>query len=336
MVEEIRLRIRRPAANSPAISPCCFRTNEQTRQFEMEFRRGEVPYVIVGGMSFYDRKEVRDVLAYVKLLVNPRDEVSLLRVINTPARGIGQATVTRLLEEAVVAGRAVWDVLAYRSAVPAHDSAGGGSEGIREFPRADRDAYREAPEKVAGRRRHARWFDEINYRDELARLYPDAQQQEARWAAVEEVVNAAASYCRKAKQPTLSGFLAEMALASGDDDWQKESQVARNAVTLMTLHAAKGLEFPEVYLVGHGGGATAAPPLDRGDGRRRHRGGRAAALLRRHHPGAAAADADAAAVAAEVGQSPAHASPAAFSTRSPARRTTRTTRPPSAGRGRVA
>src|SRR3990172_37584 len=93
---------------------------------------------------------------------------------------------------------------------------------------------------------------EINYREELSRLYPDVQQQESRWAAVEEIVNAAASYSRKGspQRPTLGGFLAELALASGDDDWRKEPQTARDAVTLMTLHAAKGLEFPEVYLVG--------------------------------------------------------------------------------------
>jgi DNA helicase-2/ATP-dependent DNA helicase PcrA len=90
----------------------------------------------------------------------------------------------------------------------------------------------------------------IGYRDELTRLYPKPEEQAARWAAVEEVVNAAAGYSSQAKKPTLAGFLQEIALTGNDDDRDKEAQLERNAVALMTIHAAKGLEFPEVYMVG--------------------------------------------------------------------------------------
>src|SRR5690606_8123155 len=88
-----------------------FRTNEQPRVFEVELRRMRIPYVIVGGMSFYDRKEVRDVIAYLRVLSHPKDEVSLLRIINTPPRGIGTQTVQTLLSVAVAKGEPLWSVL---------------------------------------------------------------------------------------------------------------------------------------------------------------------------------------------------------------------------------
>ncbi|OHB70168.1 MAG: AAA family ATPase [Planctomycetes bacterium RBG_13_63_9] len=223
-----------------------FRTNEQPRALEIELRRAKIPYVLVGGQSFYDRKEVRDVLAYLKLLVNPRDEVSLLRIINVPARGIGQATVRGLLAEAVDRGKPLWDVLGRA------DKLGGISSGAIEaiegfrsmIERSRKRAKAASPEAMV-----TGLIREIGYQEELARLYTDPAEQQSRWAAVEEVVNAAASYSRRAAQPTLGGFLQEAALC-GNDDGDKESQLDRDAVALMTLHAAKGLEFSEVYLVG--------------------------------------------------------------------------------------
>ena len=87
------------------------RTNEQPRPFEMELRREKIPYVLIGGQSFYDRREVKDILAYLRVLDNPRDEPQLLRIINTPPRGIGQSTVKALLAQAVEQGRPLWEVL---------------------------------------------------------------------------------------------------------------------------------------------------------------------------------------------------------------------------------
>ncbi|NUQ61020.1 MAG: UvrD-helicase domain-containing protein [Pirellulales bacterium] len=247
VVEEIRSRIEAGHRNARDFA-ILFRTNEQPRAFEMELRRAKVPYVLVGGMSFYDRREVRDVLAYLRLLVNPHDEVSLLRVINTPPRGIGQTTVTRLMEEAVERGKPIWDALG---------DVGGASAATPAVVRAV-DAFRGLIGKYHARAKQNRHVDallrdllgEIHYEAELARLYPETEDRQARWSAVEEVVNAAAAYCQRAKAADLAGFLQEIAITGYDDDREKESQLGRDAVVLMTLHAAKGLEFPEVYMVG--------------------------------------------------------------------------------------
>jgi DNA helicase-2/ATP-dependent DNA helicase PcrA len=246
IVDEIEERIR-SGKRRPRDFAILFRTNEQPRAFEQELRRAKVPYVLVGGMSFFDRKEVRDVLAYAKLVVNPRDEVSLLRIINTPPRGIGQTAVTRLLEKAVAVGKPIWDLLG--------DSAGSEktsaslARAIGQFRqligRYHAQAKDHAPVQVL-----RNLIDEIRYRDDLARRYDDPNEQQARWASVEEVVNALGSYCQRADRPTLSGFLHEVMLNEFDGDNDKEAKLQRDAVALMTLHAAKGLEFAEVYMVG--------------------------------------------------------------------------------------
>jgi DNA helicase-2/ATP-dependent DNA helicase PcrA len=224
-----------------------FRTNEQPRSFELELRRAKVPYVLVGGMSFYDRKEVRDLLSYLKWIVQPRDEVSLLRIINTPPRGIGQATVAKLSERAIASGKPLWEVLHQQDVV-----AGMPGATIRGIAQLTAIHARYRAKKADGRPADLvrQFIEEVGYREELARLYSDPNERLARLTSVEEVVNAAAQYQKRSKEPTLPGFLQELALVANDNDRDKESQLNRNAVALMTLHAAKGLEFPEVYMVG--------------------------------------------------------------------------------------
>ena len=246
VVEEIRATLAAGLAEPRDIA-ILFRTNEQPRPFEAELRRAKVPYTLIGGMSFYDRKEVRDILCYLRLLVQPRDEVSLLRIINTPPRGIGAKAVETLLAQAVTQGRSVGELL------PEADK-------LRDLPPAAVAAvskFHALLEKYRTRLEREPLVDvahglirEIGYQQEIERIYKEPNDQLSRWASVEEVVNALGAYAQRAKRPTLTGFLEEIALGDRDDSQDKESKLAKNAVALMTLHSAKGLEFPQVYLVG--------------------------------------------------------------------------------------
>ena len=189
-------------------------------------------------MSFYDRKEVRDLLAYLKTLANPRDELSLLRIINNPPRGIGQAAVKAMLEKATGTGRPLWDVLGES-----------GLDAVARF-RELIERYRRRADEVPLVEVVRDLIHEIGYKREIARLYPDVSEQESRWAAVEEVVNALGGYAKRSRNPTISGYLQDIALATSEQDRDKEAKLDCDAVVLMTLHAAKGLEFREVYMVG--------------------------------------------------------------------------------------
>jgi DNA helicase-2/ATP-dependent DNA helicase PcrA len=224
-----------------------FRTNEQPRAFELELRRAQIPYVLVGGMSFYDRKEVRDVLAYLRVIANPSDEVSLLRVINTPARGIGAATIEVLMQVAVVAGKPLWQILPQASA-----------NGDIAHIAADRvDLFRALIEQFRAALGSGTLFDfaqnlltTVNYRAELERVYKTPGDIEARLNSIQEFLNSIALYEQRTEDATLQGFLEEAALAGREDQKDSDDKRERHAVTLMTLHSAKGLEFPHVYMVG--------------------------------------------------------------------------------------
>jgi DNA helicase-2/ATP-dependent DNA helicase PcrA len=244
VVEETS-KVVKPGRARPGDFAILCRTQVQFRPFEAELRAAGLPYVVVGGMSFFDRKEVRDVVAYLKLATNPRDETSLLRIVNTPPRGVGKASIDKVLD------------FATRHGIPASDGfeRAGEIEGLSpqavEGYQALRDTLSRADLAEAGTQlvdRLARFLDSVDYRAEVARLYADPLTREARWAGVEEILNFAENYVRRSSAPTLEGFLEELALTSGDEPEEKPER--GDAVTLMTLHAAKGLEFPHVFLVG--------------------------------------------------------------------------------------
>lgn len=224
-----------------------FRTNEQPRLFETELRKANVPYVMLGSQSFFDRREVRDLIAFMKWIEQPSDEVSLLRIINTPPRGLGNKTVKLLVQRAVERGVPVWDVMKDKSAIA--DIPPAGRRGIDQLAalasdvqqRASRESLTAAMETLLQR---------SAYTDEIARLYEQTEEREARMSSIEELTNAVGAYQDSAKSPDLTGFLSEIALTGRELGNEKDKLAAQNAVWLLTLHAAKGLEFPVVYMVG--------------------------------------------------------------------------------------
>ncbi|MCB9581141.1 MAG: UvrD-helicase domain-containing protein [Polyangiaceae bacterium] len=250
IVREIKQRIDsdNPERVSPSDIAILFRTNEQPRAFEMELRREGVPYQLVGGQSFYDRKEIRDILSYLRVLANPSDEVSLLRIINTPPRGIGASSVQAVLDVAVSRGEPLWNVLP--------DALSDGSIADHVATRIDTfraliDGYRArlGEEPLADIVRDL--IQTIDYKSELERAYKNPGDVESRWASIEELVNAVALYEQRTEMPSLLGFLEESTLGGRDDQRDAEKDKRQlHAITLMTLHSAKGLEFPHVYMVG--------------------------------------------------------------------------------------
>ena len=225
-----------------------FRTNEQPRAFELELRRAQIPYTLVGGMSFYDRKEVRDVLSYLRVVGNPSDEVSLLRIINTPPRGIGAGTIETLMQVAVVEGKPLWEILPQASTVEDIPHAAG--ERVDAFRRMVEQFRAQVAAKTGSLFDFAQeMLKTVAYRTELDRVYKTPGDIEARLNSIGEFLNSIALYEQRNEDATLQGFLEEAALA-GREDQKDDDKKERKAVTLMTLHSAKGLEFPHVYLVG--------------------------------------------------------------------------------------
>jgi|694.fasta_scaffold00965_6 DNA helicase-2/ATP-dependent DNA helicase PcrA len=223
-----------------------FRSNTQPRVFEQSFRTRNVPYVLIGGMSFFDRKEVRDVLAYLRLVQNPLDEPSFLRVLNCPPRGIGKGTIEKALAFATEHGITVPQAFARASEIE------GLSQAAVESVHLLREKLVRFGEQDPGRTL-VHWMRElleaVDYRSEVDRAYPDPKMREDRWGAVTQVLDMAENHVRRGKQPGLASFLEDLTLSAEDERDEGEGQ-KKNAVTLMTVHSSKGLEFPRVYLAG--------------------------------------------------------------------------------------
>ena len=247
VIKEIKNRLD-TTKRQPRDFAILFRTNEQPRPFEMELRNAKIPYTIVGGQSFFDRKEVKDIMSWLRVLLHPKDNISLLRIINTPPRGIGPTSIRKLTEESLNQEKTTWDILTGQNqSAPIVDTKT--QTALTDFVKLIREEGGQLRRdfSVEGL---SRFIDRIGYRKEIDRMYPEQSERDARWNSVGEVVDAAGSYLKDNPDGSLSGFLDNTSLGGPDFSSGNEKKLDRNAVVLMTLHAAKGLEFKEVYMVG--------------------------------------------------------------------------------------
>ncbi|GEM84176.1 MAG: DNA helicase [Meiothermus sp.] len=213
-----------------------YRTNAQSRLLEEHLRRANVPVRLVGAVGFYERREIKDLLAYGRVAINPADSINLRRIVNTPPRGIGATTVARLVEHAQKTGTPV--IEAFRAA----EQVISRPQQVRAFVQL-LDELMEAAFETGPTAFFERVLDETGYRDALKQ----EQDGEDRLQNVEELLRAARDW-EEEEGGSLADFLDSVALTAKAEEPQGD--VPEEAVTLMTLHNAKGLEFPTVFLVG--------------------------------------------------------------------------------------
>jgi len=247
IAQDIREQITRHGASFGDFA-ILYRTNSQSRALEEALRKHRIPYRIYGGRSFYQRKEIKDVLAYLRLLVNPQDEEALRRIINFPARGIGQTTMDKLTVAAAKAGKPLFDIIEHIDHYPAIPIHAGIRRKLLEFAIMIRSFQVRA--------------QELNVFELTKQLLKETHLLEAykkddpidgilRVENVQELLNAMQEFLETQREladgdASLSGFLQEVALLTDQDrDNDQEEKV-----TLMTIHMSKGLEFPFVYIAG--------------------------------------------------------------------------------------
>ncbi|MDR1124276.1 MAG: UvrD-helicase domain-containing protein [Elusimicrobiota bacterium] len=225
-----------------------YRTNAQSRSFEDTFRRYQIPYRLIGSVRFYDRKEIKDILSYAKLLVNPDDTVSLLRVINTPRRGVGESARQALIDYANAQGASLYKALKSAAFVDGMKPTArrGAHEFISLIEGLSLDMQISPPSEIM-----AKLLELSGYQKSIEDELEKDPEAASRIGNLNELVNAVKEYedrCLKDEsEPSLSGYLQEVALISGAEE---AAGAQTGAVTLMTVHLAKGLEFPSVFVTG--------------------------------------------------------------------------------------
>lgn len=229
-----------------------YRTNSQSRSLEEALRKKNIPYKIYGGLSFYDRKEVKDLLAYFRVVINPHDEQALLRIINYPARGIGKTTIERLMVVADERQKGIWDVIASETEPMPNDFNSGTVTKLRNFATMIR-SFQTLLDKQSAIELAKHICNTVGIIKVLKE--DDTPEGVARVQNIEELLNAIMEFSDKQVDEvtgeqntvTLNKFMEDVALLTDQDKKDDEDD---DYVTLMTIHSAKGLEFPYVYIVG--------------------------------------------------------------------------------------
>lgn len=239
IVGDISKKVREQDAHYRDIA-ILYRTNAQSRLFEEKFLMANIPYKLVGGVNFYARKEIKDLLAYLKTVDNARDDLAVRRIINVPKRGIGATTLTRVQDYAVSMGMSFYDALKEANAISTLGRAAAKVEPFVTFIQT----LRSKAEYLSPSELLKDIIESTGYVKELEA--EGTEEAEARIENIDELITKVVSYEEENEEPTLSGFLEEVALVADIDSVDGDD----NQVLLMTLHSAKGLEFPFVYLAG--------------------------------------------------------------------------------------
>ncbi|MDZ7715424.1 MAG: UvrD-helicase domain-containing protein [Balneolaceae bacterium] len=218
-----------------------YRTNYQSRVFEEILRRKGITYQLVGGLSFYSRKEIKDILAYLTLLSNPDDDTNLLRIINEPSRGIGNKSLHDLTSKARASNLSLWNMLENVEEADLYKPA---ENSVKEFVAMINELKQDLQNDVPLSEVTKKLLEKSGYMKAL--VEENSPKSMSRRENINELQNAISYFEKNTKNPKLSNFLQEISLITDTDKYDEE----KPAVTLMTVHAAKGLEFPVVFVVG--------------------------------------------------------------------------------------
>lgn len=217
-----------------------YRTHVQSRVIEDVLRRNNIFYTIVGGIRFYDRKEIKDIVAYLRVIFNPHDTISLKRIINVPRRGIGETTIEEIYKFVKDKKISLYDALKKNSEILSISSRA--REKLKEFIsliEKFQALKNECPSRIL-----SKVLETTRYEEKV--IHPDTVYREEREESLEEFSSAIRQYEAKNTEASLGGFLQEISLVTDIDTWNKNKE----SVTLMTFHNAKGLEFPIVFMTG--------------------------------------------------------------------------------------